>query len=472
MKIRKKITLWISGTSLLSTIVFSSIIFWEMTEEPFKLIDKEIQYMAEALTDRIKDTKLLGTDLNLSSMPYNPDHYWIMAKDGKGKVVYQSRLTEFTDLADDSSGFSEKIVYVAEKHIPRSKIWLKQDAKDDVMFRVMVIPKKIDGHDLEIRIAKPIEDLEEELISLAVRVSTSLLLCALVIFIVSYVLAGRILRPVSAIIRQSQEISEKSLDKRIPLGKNRDELYELSVALNKMFDRIQHSFNRQREFIGNASHELKSPITLLMLAQEDLLMSGNLSPDAEDGLIKQLQTSRRMSHLVKNLLDLSRMEQQETLYFDQVALDELINRVLDDYVDVIEEKQIRVQTRMAESYLIRGDYEKLFRLFVNLIDNAIRYNLASRGTIEIEMERIKSGVRIDILNSGPNIPEQDIPHLFEQFYRVEKSRTQTLGGSGLGLAIAKKIVSLHNGTITIGNALDQRVRTTLFLPENNYPTHF
>jgi signal transduction histidine kinase len=209
-----------------------------------------------------------------------------------------------------------------------------------------------------------------------------------------------------------------------------------------------------------------------MLAQEDLLMSGNLSPDAEDGLIKQLQTSRRMSHLVKNLLDLSRMEQQETLYFDQVALDELINRVLDDYVDVIEEKQIRVQTRMAESYLIRGDYEKLFRLFVNLIDNAIRYNLASRGTIEIEMERIKSGVRIDILNSGPNIPEQDIPHLFEQFYRVEKSRTQTLGGSGLGLAIAKKIVSLHNGTITIGNALDQRVRTTLFLPENNYPTHF
>ncbi len=88
------------------------------------------------------------------------------------------------------------------------------------------------------------------------------------------------------------------MDKRIPLEKP-DELYELSVALNKMFDRIQHSFNRQKEFVGSASHELKSPITLLMLAQEEMLMSEELSPSAENSLMKQLETSRRMSHLVK-----------------------------------------------------------------------------------------------------------------------------------------------------------------------------
>ncbi len=463
MKIRKKITLWISGAALLSTIAFSSIIFWEMTEEPFKLIDKELQHMASALAERIKTAQSSDTRLDPGGMPYNPDHYWITARDDTGKVLYQSKLTEFTDLTVSSG----KPVYVIEKHIPRSKIWLKQDAADDVMFRVMVVHGQINGRKLEIRIAKPIEDLEEELISLIVRVAASLLLCALVIVILSYVLAGRILRPVSAIIHQSREISEKSLDKRIPLGKNRDELYELSVALNKMFDRIQHSFNRQREFIGNASHELKSPITLLMLAQEDLLMTGNLSTEAEEGLIRQLETSRRMSHLVKNLLDLSRMEQQETLYTDQVVLDDLINRVLDDYEDVIAEKQIQVFSRMDESCLIQGDHEKLFRLFVNLIDNAIRYNLPARGTININMKRAKEQVRITILNSGAQIPGQDIPHLFEQFYRVEKSRSQALGGSGLGLAIAKKIVTLHNGTIEISNAPDQMIRTTLVLPITN-----
>ena len=268
----------------------------------------------------------------------------------------------------------------------------------------------------------------------------------------------------AAIIRQSREISEKSLDKRIPLGKNKDELYDLSVALNRMFDRIQHSFNRQKEFVGNASHELKSPITLLMLSQEDMLMAGDLSSEQEKTLIKQLETSRRMSHLVKNLLDLSRMEQQEALSTDQVGLGDLIQRVLDDYADVIAEKQIELSVCMDESCLIQGDHEKLFRLFVNLIDNAIRYNLPHRGMIEINMERAKGQVRTTIINSGTLIPEQDIPHLFEQFYRVEKSRSQALGGSGLGLAIAQKIVTLHHGTIEISNAQKQMIRTTLFLP--------
>ncbi len=463
MKIRKKITLWISGTALLSTIAFSGVIFWEMTEQPFKLIDKEIQHMAMALSDRIKSAGFSGAAVNSGNMPYDPDQYWIMARDNQGQVLYRSKLTEFTDLSDSS----DKSVYIIERHIPRSDIWLKQDAKDDVMFRVMVIQKPINGRHLEIRIAKPIEDLEEELISLVLTVGGSLFLFSLVILILSHILAGRILKPVSTIIRQSREISDQSLDKRIPLGKNKDELYELSVALNKMFDRIQHSFNRQREFIGNASHELKSPITLLMLAQEDMLMAGNLPLPVEEGLIKQLETSRRMSHLVKNLLDLSRMEQQETLHIGPVAIDEVIGQVLDDYADVIAEKQIQVQTRMDVPCQVPGDHEKLFRLFVNLIDNAIRYNRPVQGIIHIQVELKKGRVRIDISNSGPAIPEPDIPHLFEQFYRVEKSRTKTLGGSGLGLAIAQKIVALHNGTIDIGNGPEQMIQTTLILPAGN-----
>ena len=161
MKIRKKITLWISGAALLSTIVFSSIIFWEMTEEPFKLIDKEIAYMASALTERIRTAQMSGSRIDPGGMPYNPDHYWIMARDDTGKILYKSKLTEFTDLTE----LSKKSVYVTERHIPRSKIWLKQDAADDVMFRAMVVQKQINGQRLEIRIAKPIEDLEEELIS-------------------------------------------------------------------------------------------------------------------------------------------------------------------------------------------------------------------------------------------------------------------------------------------------------------------
>jgi two-component system, OmpR family, sensor kinase len=460
MKIRKKITLWISGTALLSTIVFSSIIFWELVEEPFKLIDKEIQHMAETLAGRIKNAGSDRDALDLSCMPYTLDDYWVVAKNDQGKVLYRSKLTEFTDLFVAN----EQSRYLIEKHIPKSKIWLKQDKKDDVLFRVMVVHETINGRSMEIRIAKPIEDLEEELIELAIVIGITLFTCVLIIFLLSYALAGRILKPISGIINQSKEISDKSLDKRIPLGKTRDEIYNLSVALNQMFDRIQHSFNRQKEFIGNASHELKSPITLLMLAQEDILMSEDLSHSAEKSLIKQLETSRRMSHLLKNLLDLSRMEQQDVLHTDQVDLAVLIERVIEDYIDVLAERQICVQNLMNDPCPVIGDPEKLFRLFVNIIDNAIRYNLTTQGIIRIKAERSKTHVCIKILNSGHEIPEQDLSQLFEQFYRVEKSRSQALGGSGLGLAIAKKIISLHNGRITIMNAPDQMIQTTVWLP--------
>lgn len=462
MKIRQKITLWISCTTLLFTIAFSSIIFWRLAEKPFQLIDNEIQHMAVVLTGKLKNAGSSGDAFDLSGMPYNPDEYWIMAKDDQGRVLYRSKLTDFTDLFVPN----KQSRYLIEKHIPRSSVWLKQDRKDDVMFRVMVVNEQISGRSVEIRIAKPIEDFEEELIELVVYIGISLSLCALIIIIMSYALAGGILRPISAIISQSREISEKSLDKRIPLGKTRDELYDLSIALNKMFDRIQHSFKRQKEFIGNASHELKSPITLLMLAQENMLMSENLSPSAEDSLLKQLETSRRMSHLVKNLLDLSRMEQENILHTEEVDLALLVGRVLDDYSDMLTEKRICVQNQMNAPCPVTGDPEKLFRLFVNLIDNAIRYNLTAQGIIIIKAKRSKTDVHIEILNSGLEIPEQDISRLFEQFYRVEKSRSQALAGSGLGLAIAEKIVSLHNGRITIMNAPDRMIKVTVWLPAN------
>nr|WP_319494162.1 ATP-binding protein [uncultured Desulfobacter sp.] len=460
MKIRKKITIWISGAALFSTLAFSSLIFFELTEEPFKLIDKELVHMATVLAQRVKDSIDHKKALNLNDMPYDPNEYWIVAEDDQKKVRYRSKLTEFTDLTMPM----DKSRFIVEKHIPRTRIWLRQDRHDDVMFRGMVVQKKINGGLLEIRIAKPIEDLEEELIRLGITIGISLLLCALGIFILSYVLAGRILRPISAIIHQSREISEKSLDQRIPLGKTKDELHELSVALNKMFDRIQHSFLRQKEFIGNASHELKSPITLLMLAQEDMLINEQLSSSAEENLIKQLETSRRMSHLVKNLLDLSRMEQQDQLRTENIDLSELIKRVLDDYADVLAEKQIEVHNQIDNPCSMIGDPEKLFRLVVNLIDNAIRYNLPEKGVIKISLTQSRTLARIEILNTGLKIPEQDLPRLFDQFYRVEKSRSQALGGSGLGLAIARKIVSLHNGTIAIQNAPNRMIQIMVELP--------
>jgi len=460
MKIRKKITLWISGTTLLSTLVFSSVIFFELMEEPFKFIDKEMEYMTESLVEQMEAQTMNMGRYDLSHLPYNPDLYWIKVTDKNGGILYQSALTNYTDIPPSG----EKSSYMIEKNIPKSQIRLEQDDRDDVFFRVMVTKTDIDGVPIEVRIAKPIEKLEEELLDLGRDIFLSLALCTLVIILASYKLAGKILAPISDITRMAKEISERSLYKRIPLNPNRDELQNLSIALNKMFDRLQYSFNRQKEFIGNASHELKSPITLLMLSQEEMLMNDDLQLSANKALMKQLNTTRRMSHLVRNLLDLSRLEQQATLDKKPVNITTLTDRVLDDYGALFKAKNISLENQMPKELIFKGDPEKLFRLFINLIDNGIRYNFEKNGFIIIKGKKTTKEIVLEISNTGSPIPEQDLTLIFEQFYRVEKSRSTTHGGSGLGLAIAKKIVELHDGTIHITNEPRQLIKVTLILP--------
>ncbi|MBA3009147.1 MAG: HAMP domain-containing histidine kinase [Proteobacteria bacterium] len=459
MKIRKKITLWISGTALLSTIVFSCFIFFELMEEPFKYIDQEMQYMADALVEQMQKQGTEKGAYDLSHLPYNPDTYWIRVTNNKADTLYQSEITKFTDIPP-----SPKTTYMVERVIPRAQIWLGQDDHDDVLFRVRVVKKKIDNLPIEVRIAKPIESLEEELLELLRYITVSLTVCTLIIIILSYQLAGKILDPVVSITRMSKEISEKSLDKRIPLGRNKDELYDLSFSLNKMFDSLQYSFKRQKEFIGNASHELKSPITLLMLAQEEMLMNDTLSASTLNDLTKQLDTTRRMSHLVRNLLDLSRLEQQETLIKVPVDVVTVVNQVLDDYAELFKAKNINIQNKLAQALMFQGDKEKLFRLVINLIDNGIRYNFENNGKLVVEGRKTNKGILLEIFNTGQAIPEKDLDRIFEQFYRVEKSRSITHGGSGLGLAIAKKIVQLHDGTIDITNEPGSLIKTAVFFP--------
>ncbi|MCF6246435.1 MAG: HAMP domain-containing histidine kinase [Desulfobacula sp.] len=459
MKIRNKITLWITGTALLSTLVFSIIIFFELVEEPFKLIDKELQHMTQSIIKQMEQPDL-KQEYTISRLPYPPDLFWIKVTDQHENILYRSPLTRFTDIP--LSG--DKSIYMLEKNIPKSEIQLGQDDGDDVLFRVMVSQTRVDGFLITVQIAKPIESLEEELIELAKHMLASLMICILILFFISYILAGRILNPLVTITRMSKDITENSLHKRIPLNKNKDELYDLCMALNKMFDRLQYSFQRQKEFIGNASHELKSPITLLMLAQEDMLINGTLPTLATRQLIKQLDTSRRMSHLVRNLLDLSRLEQHVPLVKTQVNLTDMVNKVLEDYSALFQAKEIDIKNKLPQKLNFQGDREKLTRLFINLIDNSANYNLTNNGSVLLKGGKVNQNIFIEISNTGPPIPQTDITRLFEQFYRVEKSRSDIHGGSGLGLAIAKKIVELHEGTITIGNTSNSLIKVGISLP--------
>ncbi len=463
MQIRRKITLWISCTALCAGIAFSSFVFLELLDESVRLIDRELRHMAEALFEQGQDDLAVPWTLDVTRLPFSPDRYWISITDRENAVLYRSALTRYVDIPI----LAEKR-YTVERIVPSNLVRIGQDEEDEVYFRVRIYEREIGGRPVIIRIAKPIEEIEEEVYEVLWELGFSLGLCTLAVIFFSHRLAGRILAPLTSMNQLACEIREKSLDRRIPVGKSRDELATLATSLNEMFDRLQYSFARQKEFVGNASHELKSPINLLLLAQEELLQRLDLPDGMRDDLERQLQTMRRMSRLIRNLLDLSRLEQQEAVNVSAVDLGDLLRQVLDEYREMLANARIEVETEWAGALRLAGDAEKLQRLLINLVDNAIRYNDPADGRIRITARREDGNLVLWMANRGLPIPSAEVERVFEQFYRVEKSRATVHGGAGLGLTIARRIVELHGGAIRIDSTAGW-TEVTVILPRRDLP---
>lgn len=445
MKIRNKTSLWIAFISLSVGIFSGLIVFTEMREESFDLVDMELLDLAERIvSDLVLDDKRV---LNIQTYT---QRYYVKVTNNSGDIVFQSSLAEkFTfDFPPGKSRFLETI------DISYDLIWLNPEEGEDledlpdngVLFRVIVEEKIVTGGNLKFVLAKPLPLLAEDFREVETQIIAWSIVAALLVICLSYLFAGRILLPLKIINSQIREINQTSLSRRIPFRKSHDELYELTVSLNSMFDRLQDSFAKQREFIGNAAHEIKTPITSLLLSYENIL-NKSLPIDLRTSLESQQDTLRRVSMLVKNLLDISRLEQQESLHFEKFDLFELIDKVLNDFEDILADSQIELLVNAGKVEYF-GDRLKIQRMLVNIIDNAIKYTQPP-GTIDISIKKSTQNIHLEISNTGAPIPPGDYDKIFDQFYRVDKSHSSRTGGVGLGLAIVKKIVELHEGTISV-----------------------
>ena len=446
MKIRHKTTLGIVGIALVAALSLSSYIFLEVLEEPIKLIDNELTHVGDAIFAQGASQQTIPWQLDTSILPHAPEDYWLKVSNEHDEILYQSSLAAFGEIPKGSGKHRR---YSTKMIIPRSQIDIGQDERNKVIFRVRVFHRDMHGQSLTMRIAKPIEKLEEELISIIEEAIGGVLILVCLLIGVSYYLAGRLLQPVVTMTQLAHKISEDSLDQRIPIGKNNDELTGLAKALNSMFDGLQYSFDRQRAFISNASHELKSPLTRLLLIQEELLQNQNVPQDVRGDLDRQLSTMYQMKKLVQNLLNLSRLEQQDALTLETFDLGQLIAEVVDNYQEMLSATQINLTFSVQDDMEMEGDKMKLRQLFVNLVDNGLRYNDPENGMLTITATATDEHYIIEIDNAGLEIPLGEQKRIFEQFYRVEKSRASIHGGVGLGLTISQKIVALHGGKIHV-----------------------
>jgi signal transduction histidine kinase len=297
--------------------------------------------------------------------------------------------------------------------------------------------------------------------SIRILRDAALIGCPLVLLamgMATYFIVGRALRPVAGLRKGAQEITAADLaDQRLPVPDAHDEIYRLAVTLNAMLDRIDAATKRQRTFVGDAAHELRSPLASLRLQLEVAQRVGP-AKDWPGMLDEVLSDVDRLDQLVKDLLALARSDEAGGVLRrrEPVALDQLVTDVADDYLDA----RVRVRSS-TDAVSVDGDPEALRRVVVNLLDNAVRY---ARSEVTVDIAVNGDGTaELVIRDDGPGIPEDERERVFDRFYRTHESRSRDTGGTGLGLPIVRDVVRAHGGTVSLADN-HPGLRATVIFP--------
>jgi signal transduction histidine kinase len=230
-----------------------------------------------------------------------------------------------------------------------------------------------------------------------------------------------------------------------------------------MFDRLQFSFARQKQFIADASHELKSPIAMLRFFFDEAIQRRDLPEAFQQQMDNQMRNVLRMDRLVKTLLELSVLEVKTSLMPVPFSLSDLLRSVVADFMPLLEKEKIHIEANLPQALNMTGDMDYIRRVLINILDNAVKYNMEN-GQIMLTAAENKNNICISLYNTGPGIPEDELENVFDQFYRVEKSHSPQYGGAGLGLAIVRRIVQLHGGRVKMESLEGAWARITICLP--------
>ena len=283
-------------------------------------------------------------------------------------------------------------------------------------------------------------------------------------------LTRRALAPVIKLTTAVQAVRETNLAQEIPRTGNGDELDRLTHVFNDMMVRLDDSFKRTREFTLHASHELKTPLTILCAEMETVLREDSASAAERDRVASQLDELRRLARIVDHLTLLAKADAgQVPLQLEPLPFDELVRDNFDDLKILAEPHSIQVRLSACQPAMVLGDKHRLRQMLLNLADNAIKHNRPN-GSVELSLTCEPGWAVFTIQNSGPGIPPGQLPRVFDRFFRIQAEQTEqtentvSREGSGLGLSIVRWIVVAHHGAITLDSVPEKTTIASLRLP--------
>jgi len=316
-----------------------------------------------------------------------------------------------------------------------------------------------------VRVGKLIEDIENKISSLNRYFLFLSPFIMVLISVGSWVLLGKSLAPITTIRSIAEQIRQGRWDQKISLGVKGKEMDDLSNILNDIMNRFHRAVESQKRFTSDVSHEIRSPLTSLRGNIEVALRKKRTPEEYEDTLKNNLADVIRLSRTVDNLLFLSRADNKilelRRQWFD-------VKHLLETIVEGFRDKALAEDISITEDYQsgleLNGDIELLEQAFSNIIDNAIKYTPRD-GKISIKTMEENAVIKIMVKDTGIGIAAEEIPHIFDRFYRVERAHARRPGGTGLGLAITHWIIKSHNGEILVSSSVGKGSEFTIILPK-------
>ena len=460
--IRFSLTLWYAVTLAVILLLFSSFIYLVLRNQLTKEIDRELLTVAEAVAsptlepfrragpsvfDQVLED-FIGTRLTGK---------FVQVLDGGGRTTASSKSSEGlrTPLGKGASrrAWAGKVTY-------ETKVSLDLYPVRTITYPIMDNGRLLQVVQVGTSMRAAAETLDKVLVVFAVSIPLALTLWS----VGGWFLAGRALKPVDFITRSARKITAENLGLRLEVVNPRDEIGQLATTFNDTLERLEDAFRRVKQFTGDVSHELRTPLTILRGETEVGLRWAREPEEFRELFRSNLEEINRMSKIIEALLELSRAEEGGLrLELAPIELEDLLAELVQQSRLIDPEKGLKISFSAETPVTVRGDWLRLRQIFMNLLDNAVTYTPAG-GEISVVLDTSGGLGRVTVVDSGIGIPDEDLPHIFERFYRVDKARNRADGGCGLGLSLVRTLAEAHGGRIEVVSEVGKGSVFTVYLP--------
>jgi heavy metal sensor kinase len=474
MSIRLRLTIWYVGLLAIVLVGFGLLLYATLSNSLMTGIDRTVQTQGQHVIELASRRALLqlvvGVPGGLPSPldPFSSPGVFIQVSDAFGLP-----RTRSDNLQGQTIPLDEWMVSQASQGQASIRTVQAGDARLRVYTAPIIIDNQISGY---IQVAASLHEIEVTLQQLATFLTVGILLTLALAALIGAFMTHATLKPIDDITQTALRITRtEDLSRRIEGVRTQDEVGRLAATFNEMLERIEQLFHTQQRFIADISHELRTPLTtirgnldLLRRRLQRMSVPAGTAGVALDGdvaaSLNAIQgEADRMARLVNDLLLLAQADAGVTLKRAPVELDTLL---LDVYRQArVIADGVTVSLGHEDQAVVLGDADRLKQLLLNLVDNAIKYT-PKGGRVTLSLYREDGWVRLEVADTGLGIPPEDLPHIFERFYRVDKARSREKGGTGLGLSIAQWITQAHGGRIHVESQVGKGTTFTIWLPES------